>query len=160
MQTIRKPRSPPPHFPDTLLDDPSLRSEQAGGLASRVSIHPAVRRALHERQRAFATQPGGAVLDGRDIGTIIAPDADVKLFVTASLSARAERRHAEMQARGETLTLAEIEADLARRDERDTQRTHAPLRAAHDAILLDTSDLDRAAAIAAAIAAVERALGR
>ena len=79
-------------FPDSLLDDPELRSEASGGLASRVSVHPAVRRALYERQRAFATQPGGAVLDGRDIGTVIAPEAAVKLFVVASVPARAERR--------------------------------------------------------------------
>ncbi|MBS0474687.1 MAG: (d)CMP kinase, partial [Proteobacteria bacterium] len=79
-------------FPDSLLADPELRSEASGGLASRVSVHPEVRRALYERQRAFATQPGGAVLDGRDIGTVIAPEAEVKLFVVASVAARAERR--------------------------------------------------------------------
>ena len=144
-------------FPESVLDDPDLRSEEIGGWASRVSVHPAVRQMLFERQRTFATQPGGAVLDGRDIGTVIAPDADVKLFVTASVEARAQRRHAEMQARGEKSTLAEIEEDLRRRDERDRTRSEAPLVAAADAFVLDTSALDRDAAIAAAIEAVEEA---
>ena len=142
-------------FPDALLDDPELRSEATGGLASRVSVHPAVRQALYERQRAFATQPGGAVLDGRDIGTVIAPEAEVKLFVVASVSARAERRFKEMQAQGRTVALAEIAADLAARDERDRTRAEAPLVAAPNAVLLDTSDLGRDAAIAAAIAIAE-----
>jgi len=142
-------------FPDGLLLDSELRSEDSGGLASRVSVHASVRQALYERQRAFATQPGGAVLDGRDIGTVIAPDADVKLFVTASLEARALRRWKEMQARGESHTLAEIEADLRRRDERDSSRAEAPLRVAEDAMVLDTSALGLEDAVAAAIAAVE-----
>mgnify|MGYP001442264984 CR=1 FL=1 len=142
-------------FPDALLSDPELRSEATGGLASQVSVHPSVREALYERQRSFATQPGGAVLDGRDIGTVIAPDADVKLFVTAGLEARALRRWREMQARGESHTLAEIEADLRRRDERDRTRAEAPLRAAEDAVVLDTSEMGPDDAIAAAIAAVE-----
>ena len=146
-------------FPDGLLLDPALRSEDAGGLASRVSVHASVRQALYERQRAFATQPGGAVLDGRDIGTVIAPDAEVKLYVTASVEARALRRWKEMVARGENRSLAEIEADLRRRDERDRTRTEAPLRAAEDAVVLDTSELGRDEAVAAAIAAVEQALG-
>jgi len=141
-------------FPDGLLLDPELRSEATGGLASRVSIHPAVRQALFERQRSFATQPGGAVLDGRDIGTVIAPDADVKLYVTASVEARARRRFLEMQARGRDVTLAQILADLAARDARDMQRAEAPLQAAPDAVVLDTSDLDRDAAVAAAVALV------
>lgn len=143
-------------FADSLLDDPELRSEASGGLASRVSVHPAVRQALYERQRAFATQSGGAVLDGRDIGTVIAPEATAKLFVIASVAARAERRHAEMLVQGRDVALAEIEADLALRDERDRNRSAAPLRAAEDAITLDTSDLGREAAIAAAIALVEQ----
>ena len=143
-------------FPDALLADPELRSEATGGLASRVSIHSAVRRALYERQRAFATQPGGAVLDGRDIGTVIAPDAEVKLYVTASVAARAERRFREMQAQGRKVALAEIEADLRRRDERDAGRKEAPLRAANDAFTLDTSELSKDAATAAAIALVDR----
>src|SRR5688572_29237515 len=143
-------------FADALLTDPELRSEATGGLASRVSVHAPVREALYERQRSFALQQGGAVLDGRDIGTVIAPDAEVKLFVTASVEARAQRRWKEMQARGEGQTLAEIEADLRRRDERDRTRAEAPLRIAEDAIVLDTSDLAPDAAIAAAIAAVEQ----
>lgn len=145
-------------FPDGLLLDPHLRSEETGGLASRVSVHPSVRAALFERQRAFATQPGGAVLDGRDIGTVIAPDADVKLFLTASAHARAERRWNEMRKRGSEVTLEEIEADILRRDARDTGRKDAPLKSAPDAITLDTSALTRDEAIAAAIAAVEEAL--
>jgi cytidylate kinase len=138
-------------FADGLLLDPELRSEATGGLASRVSVHAAVRQALYQRQRSFALQPGGAVLDGRDIGTVIAPDADAKLFVTASVEARALRRWKEMQARGVHPTMAEIEDDLRRRDERDRSRAEAPLRAADDAIVLDTSELDPTEATAAAM---------
>ncbi len=147
-------------FPESLLDDPELRSEETGGLASRVSVHPAVRRALYERQRAFATQPGGAVLDGRDIGTVIAPEAEVKLFVVASVPARAERRLKEMQASGRDVSLAEISADIELRDARDRSRADAPLVAAADALLLDTSDMGREAAIAAAVALAETAGAR
>ncbi len=142
-------------FPDTLLANPELRSEHAGGLASRVSVHPDVRAALYERQRAFATQPGGAVLDGRDIGTVIAPEAEVKLFVIASVAARARRRFLEMRAMGRPAELAAIEADLAARDRRDATRAAAPLIAAADAVVLDTSLLDPDEAIARAIALVE-----
>ena len=144
-------------FPDSLLDDPELRSEEAGGLASRVSVHPAVRAALFERQRSFATQAGGAVLDGRDIGTVIAPDADAKLFIVASLESRAHRRFLEMHEQGRNVSLDEITADLARRDERDRTRKDAPLFAADDAVVIDTSSLRREEAIAAAIAAVDAA---
>ena len=143
-------------FPDALLDDPSLRNEETGGLASRVSIHPNVRKALFERQRSFATQAKGAVLDGRDIGTVIAPEAHAKLFVIASVEARAQRRFLEMRERGVKVTLLEIADDLRRRDERDRNRAVAPLVAAEDAITLDTSGLDRDEAIAASVAAVER----
>lgn len=146
------------NFPESLLGDPELRSEDAGGFASRVSVHPGVRQTLFERQRSFATQPNGAILDGRDIGTVIAPDADLKLFVTASVEARALRRWKEMQERGENHTLATIEDDLRRRDNRDSTRKESPLRAAADAIILDTSQLGRDAAIAAAIAIAERHL--
>jgi cytidylate kinase len=146
-------------FPDALLADPALRDEASGGLASRVSIHPSVRAALFERQRAFATQAGGAVLDGRDIGTVIAPDAEVKLFVTASVEERAERRWREMLARNSAADLATITADLTARDARDTARTDAPLKPADDAVLVDTSTLGIEAAVAAAIAAVEQARG-
>jgi len=145
-------------FPDALLADPRLREEQAGGLASRVSVHPAVRQALYDRQRAFALQPGGAVLDGRDIGTVIVPEAEAKLFVTASVEARAHRRFLEMRERGVAVTLAEIEDDLRRRDTRDRTRPIAPLVPANDAIILDTTGMDRDRATAAAIEAVEHAL--
>jgi cytidylate kinase len=147
-------------FPDSLLADPELRSESTGGLASRVSVHPAVRSALYERQRSFALQSGGAVLDGRDIGTVIAPEAQVKLFVVASLPARAERRFREMQASGRAVSLAEVAADLEARDARDRGRADAPLVAASDAVLLDTSDLGPAEAIAEAIRVARRSSGR
>lgn len=143
-------------FPANLLEEPELRSEVVGGLASRVSVHHAVREALYARQRAFALQPGGAVLDGRDIGTVIAPEADVKLFVTASVDARAKRRFLEMTEAGRPCDLRDIAADLKVRDERDRNRRESPLRVARDAIVLDTSDLDAAAAVARAIALVEQ----
>ncbi|MEQ5786422.1 (d)CMP kinase [Erythrobacter sp. NFXS35] len=146
-------------FADTLLDDDALRSEEAGGFASRVSVHPAVRRALYERQRAFALQPGGAVLDGRDIGTVIAPDADVKLFVTASVQERARRRWLEMTGREIAIPLAEIEQDIVRRDARDINRADAPLRAAPDALVIDTTSFGREQAIEAVIEAVRTRLG-
>ena len=144
-------------FDDALLADPELRTEATGGLASRVSIHPKVRAALYNRQVAFAHQDGGAVLDGRDIGTVIAPDATAKLFVTASVEARAARRFAEMQSRGVEASLPAITADLQARDARDSARATAPLRAAPDAVLLDTSDLTADEAIARAIAIVNAA---
>jgi len=144
-------------FPAGLLDDPELRTEVCGALASRVSVHPEVRLALYDRQRRIATRPGGAVLDGRDIGTVIAPEADAKLFVIANLDARAQRRFAELREAGRNVTLEQIRADLAARDERDTARADAPLRAAADAVIIDTSALSPAEAIAAAIAAVDAA---
>ncbi len=146
-------------FPDTLLNDPQLRDEEAGGLASRVSVHPPVRQALFDRQRKFAEQAGGAVLDGRDIGTVIAPEAEAKLFVTASVEARAQRRFLEMRERGAGVTLLEIQDDLRRRDERDRSRAVAPLVPAEDAMVIDTSALDRDEAISAAIEAVKQATG-
>jgi cytidylate kinase len=142
-------------FPEGLLLDPELRSEGVGGLASRVSVHHSVREALYERQRAFATQPGGAVLDGRDIGTVIAPDAEVKLFITASVEARALRRWREMHARGDSRSLQSITEDLRRRDQRDANRAEAPLRKAEGAVVLDTSGMGVDEAIAAAISAVD-----
>lgn len=142
-------------FPDSLLDDPALRYETTGGLASRVSVHPQVRAALFQRQVDFANQPGGAILDGRDIGTVIAPHADAKLFVTASPDVRARRRHAEMLSRGVDVTFDAVLADVHARDARDTGRVDAPLLRAPDAMLLDNSDMPREAAIAAAIAFVE-----
>ena len=143
-------------FPDSLLDDPELRSEAIGGFASRVSIHPQVRAALLERQRAFAQQAGGAVLDGRDIGTVICPDADVKLFVTASLDARTDRRFAELKGQGREVTREDVHGQIAARDERDMQREEAPLKPAADAYILDTTALDKQASIAAAIEIVEQ----
>ncbi|WP_137871664.1 (d)CMP kinase [Sphingopyxis sp. 2PD] len=142
-------------FPDRLLDDPALRYETTGGLASRVSVHPQVRAALLQRQVDFANQPSGAILDGRDIGTVIAPHADAKLFVTASADVRARRRHAEMLSRGVDVTFDAVLADVHARDARDTGRADAPLLRAPDAMLLDNSDMPRDAAIAAAIAFVE-----
>lgn len=147
-------------FPDSLLNDPALRYESTGGLASRASIHPAVRHALFQRQVDFANQPGGAVLDGRDIGTVIAPHADAKLFITASAEERARRRHAEMRARGVQVTHDAVLADIHARDARDTGRADAPLLRAGDALLLDTSDMSIDEAIVAAIAFVEEKVGR
>lgn len=144
-------------FPDSLLTDPHLRTEETGGLASRVSVHPSVRQALYERQRAFAERPGGAVLDGRDIGTVIAPDADVKLFVTATVEARADRRAREMRERGLDVTLEAIADDIRARDERDANRTEAPLRVAEGAFVIDNSAMTKEQALAAAIEAVETA---
>jgi len=139
--------------------DPALKSETVGGIASRISAYPLVREALLERQRRFARQPGGAVLDGRDIGTVIAPEAEAKLFVVASVKARAQRRFLEMQGRGLPVTLDEIETDLALRDARDTARAAAPLVAAADAVVFDNSALSPEASIAAAIALVESRIG-
>ena len=143
-------------FADSLLGDPALRYESTGGLASRVSIHPAVRKALFQRQVDFANQPGGAVLDGRDIGTVIAPDADAKLFVKATPQIRARRRHQELKAGGSTVSLDRVLADIRARDQRDTMRSEAPLIAAPDAALLDTSFLSIEAAVKRAIELVER----
>jgi CMP/dCMP kinase len=142
-------------FPSVLLADDALRSEAVGGLASRVSVHPEVRAALNQRQVDFAHQPGGALLDGRDIGTVIAPDADVKLFVTAPSDVRARRRYDEMASRGADISFEAILADILARDERDSSRATAPLKPAKDAILLDTGDLTIGGAVQAAIAAVE-----
>ena len=151
-------------FPDALMEDEILRTEETGGLASRVSVHPQVRQALFERQRAFATQPGGAVLDGRDIGTIIAPDADVKLFITASVQERARRRWLEMVAKHidheDEIPLVEIEKDIVARDARDINRKDAPLKAAPDALVIDTTSFDRDAAFEAVREAVEQALAK
>lgn len=139
-------------------DDEELRSEPVSRIASRISTYSSVRDALLDRQRGFATQEGGAVLDGRDIGTIIAPDADVKLFVTASAEVRAQRRVRELLERGMPGHYEDVLLDIRARDERDTNREVAPLRQADDAILLDTSELDVDEAIAEAIRLVnERA---
>jgi cytidylate kinase len=137
------------------FDDPELKTEAVGGIASRISAYPMVRAALVERQRAFARQEGGAVLDGRDIGTVIAPEAEAKLFVTATPEVRARRRFDELVRMGRNAHYDDVLADIRARDERDSQRAAAPLVRAADAILLDTDGMDAGAAVAAAIAAVE-----
>lgn len=141
-----------------------LRDEAAGHAASKVAAIPSVRAALLEYQRRFAANPPGgepgAVLDGRDTGTVVCPNADAKLFVTARPEVRARRRYLELQARGEPVTEAEVLADLIERDRRDSERAVAPLKPAPDAHLLDTSDLDIDAAFRAARAFVAGRLGR
>ena len=141
-------------------DDPELRSEPISRIASTVSSYASVREALLDRQRQFASQDGGAVLDGRDIGTVIVPDADAKLFVTASAEVRAQRRVRELLARGMPATYEDVLVDIRARDRRDTQRAVAPLHQADDADLLDTSDLDIDQSIAEAIRLVEARLGK
>jgi cytidylate kinase len=138
--------------------DPQLKSEAVGAVASRISAYPLVRAALLERQRRFAASEGGAVLDGRDIGTVIAPEAEVKLFVTARPEIRAERRFAELLRMGLNVHLADVLADIRARDARDTGRGAAPLRQADDAILLDTSDMNADEAARTAIDAAKARL--
>lgn len=142
-------------FDPTLFENPDLRLESTGSLASQVSAHPAVRAALLKRQVDFANQAGGAVLDGRDIGTVIAPHADAKFFITARAEVRAQRRHSEMQERGQALAYEDVLADIRARDARDTGRAEAPLKQADDALLLDNSDMSREEALATAIRFVE-----
>ncbi|WP_454915728.1 (d)CMP kinase [Xanthobacter sediminis] len=137
------------------LDADALRSAEVGEAASVVAAMPQVRKALLDLQRRFAAQPGGAVLDGRDIGTVICPDTPAKLFVTASPDVRAERRYKELLGRGEAVTYADVLADIRRRDDRDSSRASAPLVQAADAALLDTSALGIDEAFAAALALVE-----
>jgi cytidylate kinase len=144
-------------FTDASLADQELKSEAAGKAASLVSAHPAVRAALLDRQRIFARQSGGAVLDGRDIGTVIAPGADTKLFVTARPEVRAERRYRELTGMSLAVTLEHVLADIRARDARDSARAAAPLRMADDARLLDTSAMDVDEAVAAALAIVAEA---
>jgi len=141
-------------------DDPELRSEPVSKIASAISAYPAVREALLERQQVFARQQGGAVLDGRDIGTVIAPQADVKLYVTASPEVRAQRRLKELHERGMHAPYEDVLADIRARDRRDSTRAVAPLRQASDAMLLDTSDLDIDQAIAEALRLTELRLTR
>ena len=142
---------------DDLSDPDALRGADVAQAASRVAAIPDVRSALLDFQRAFARRQGGAVLDGRDIGTVICPWAEAKLFVPAGAEVRAQRRHAELLGRGETSRYEDVRADIRERDARDAGRAAAPMKAAEDAVRLDTSDLDAVAAIAAAIEAVERA---
>jgi cytidylate kinase len=143
-------------FSQTDFDDPELKSEAAGGVASRISTYPLVRAALAERQRDFAAQEGGAVLDGRDIGTVIAPQAEAKLFVTASAEVRARRRFEELVRMGLSVHYEDVLLDIRARDERDMGRAAAPLVKAADAVLLDTSAMGVDEAVQAAIEAVER----
>jgi cytidylate kinase len=138
------------------LDNPELRTDTAGQAGSRVAAIPEVRRNLLNFQKQFAYQPSGAVLDGRDIGTVICPDAPVKLFVTASAEARAERRYQELRGQGADTIKPRVLAEMAERDRRDSERAAAPLKAAPDAYLLDTSDMDADAAFAAALAFIAR----
>jgi CMP/dCMP kinase len=137
------------------FDEAALKSHEAGEAASIVSAIPEVRAALLALQRGFAATPPGAVLDGRDIGTVICPDADVKIYVTATPEVRARRRMLEMRNQGQEADETAILADIRRRDERDTARTVAPLKPAPDAHILDTSDLAIEAVVGAAIAIVE-----
>jgi cytidylate kinase len=142
------------------LGDPFLMDGRLGEAASIVASHPAVRAALLAYQRAFARRKPGAVLDGRDIGTVICPEADVKLFVTATPEERARRRHRELREAGNSISEADVLADIRRRDARDRSRAAAPLRQAEDAYLLDTTNLDIDAAFKAAIALIDAAMGR
>jgi CMP/dCMP kinase len=139
----------------TQFDESALKAPAITEAASVVAAIPEVRQALMNYQRGFATKPPGAVLDGRDIGTVIAPGADVKIFVVATPEVRAARRTAEMRARGEPADEKEVLADLLRRDERDSRRTAAPLKAAPDAHLLDTTHLGIDAAFRAAVDIIE-----
>ncbi|HEY0353925.1 MAG TPA: (d)CMP kinase [Enterovirga sp.] len=138
-----------------VMDARSLRGRQMGEAASIVSAFGPVRAALLEYQRRFAAQPGGAVLDGRDIGTVVCPEAEVKLYVTASPEERARRRHRELAAAGEESSYDAVLADIRRRDLRDETRSAAPLKRADDAVLLDTTMLDAEAAFAEALAIVK-----
>jgi cytidylate kinase len=145
--------------PDALAD-PALRSRAIGEAASQVAIHARVREALVATQRAFAAQGPGAVVDGRDIGTVILPDAQAKIFITASAEARATRRWAQLRGQGEDIAYDDVLADIRRRDARDEGRAAAPLRPAPDAVLLDTTDLSIDAAFDAARRIVEAARAR
>ncbi len=142
-----------------LLADPGLRGHEAGELASRVAVHAGVRAALLDFQRAFAAGPEGAVLDGRDIGTAVCPNADIKIFVTASPEVRARRRTDELNAKGRAVDYRTILAEIRGRDARDSGRAAAPLKAAGDAYLLDTSDKDIETAFRAAVDIVDQAMG-
>ncbi len=145
------------------LDDPGLRGDKAARAASRVAVKPAVRAALLAFQRGFAATPPeaapGAVIDGRDIGTVVCPEASVKIFVTASPEVRAERRHKELLQQGAKSIYAQVLRDLRERDARDSRRNAAPMIAARDAFLLDTTNLDADAAFAAALGFVTSRLG-
>ena len=145
--------------PEDLTRD-GLRSVLVSRAASKVAVMPEVRAALLAFQRTFAQQAGGAILDGRDIGTVICPDAEVKLFVTATVEERAKRRLAELTGRGTSTTLDQVTADVRARDARDATREDAPMRRAEDAHLLDTTELSIDAAVAEAAGIIEQALER
>lgn len=145
-------------FPIELLSEPHLISELVADLASHVAVFPAVRQALFEREWAFAHRRGGAVLEGRDIGTVIAPDADLKFYVTAEPAIRIRHRFEKLMEAEYPIELREVAAELTARDKRDREREQAPLRAASDAIVLDTSQLMRRDAVTAAIDAAEERL--
>jgi len=138
--------------------DPRIRSAEIGAMASQVSVFPKVRAALLEYQREFAARAPGAVIDGRDIGTVVCPDANAKLFVDARVQIRAHRRWLELKSYGDTRPEAAILKEIKERDARDAARAIAPMKPAADAALLDTSDLDIDAAFEAALALVERSL--
>ncbi|GAA0868410.1 (d)CMP kinase [Brevundimonas basaltis] len=140
-----------------LTDTDRLTDRGAGEAASRVAGYPGVRAALLAFQKTFASQPGGAVLDGRDIGTVIAPEAPAKLFVTATAEVRATRRWKQLTGRGEVIAFEDMLADIVRRDERDAGRGAAPMVQAEDAVLLDTTDMDIETAFDAARRIVEAA---
>ncbi|HEY8259980.1 MAG TPA: (d)CMP kinase [Methylosinus sp.] len=140
------------------FDEARLRTRELGEAASVVAAIPQVRAALVDMQRGFASRPQGAVLDGRDIGTVICPDAPVKIFVTASPEKRAQRRALELASRGEKVDYAAVLADVRKRDERDSARSQAPLKQAEDAVALDTTDLDIEGAFRAACEIVEERL--
>ncbi|MEP4552810.1 MAG: d(CMP) kinase [Tateyamaria sp.] len=141
------------------LERDDLRTADVAEAASKVAVIPEVRAALLDFQRAFARRAGGAVLDGRDICTVICPQAEVKMFVTATPEVRAERRFVELTRRGHAPAEEDVLADVKARDERDSQRAAAPLKPATDAHILDTSEMGIDAAVAAAIAIVEKARG-
>ncbi|WP_170561109.1 (d)CMP kinase [Ruegeria atlantica] len=138
------------------LEQGDLRTAEIAQAASKVAVIPEVRSALVDFQRAFARRGGGAVLDGRDIGTVICPEAEVKLFVTASAEVRAERRFLELSAKGSDVTRDQVLSDVRERDARDAERSTAPMKPAEDAVLLDTSDLSIEAALAKAIEVIEK----
>jgi cytidylate kinase len=142
------------------LDRSVLSAHAIGEAASRIAVMPSVRKALVEAQRAFAHRPPGAVLDGRDIGTVVCPDAEVKLYITANADVRARRRLDEIVAGGGMATFDEVRADIVKRDERDMARSDSPLRPAEDAHLIDTSEMDIEAAFQAAKAYIDAALGQ
>jgi cytidylate kinase len=154
-QTGRPPEEVAAGLEPADLGNPELRTDVAGQAASKVAALPEVRAKLLDFQKKFASQASGAVLDGRDVGTVICPGAPIKLFVTASAEARAERRYRELRAKGVDTIKPRVLAEMAERDRRDSERAAAPLKAAPDAFHLDTSDMDADAAFAAALAFIE-----